>query len=95
MKITIEMNDEDFSLLGDNSMRWAHHGWHDQPDRFIPLDKSPINWDHEYAHWYSDTPSMLMARAYLDGLRHSYQVLSDEAGGDYVITTDFPGPWKD
>lgn len=95
VKIVIELDDEDFNRLVTNSMRWARNGWYTQPDRFITLDKSPINWDHQYVHWYSDTPSMLMARAYLDGLQYSYQVLSDEVGGDYAITADFPGPWKD
>lgn len=93
MKIEIELDHTDFELLRSNTMAWAGLGWEAQADRFSAMDGSAIDWGYMGAYWFDDAPSMILARAYLDSLGASYQVLSDEAddGSPYVITTDSTG----
>jgi hypothetical protein len=105
--VTIAMNESDFRQLSNVSMRWCYPGgrndWVEKVDRFEAhgSDKE-INWQYHYAFWLgTEWMAVLFARAYLDAVGHSYQVMWDlnpsDVTGDlaenpepsWVILTDY------
>lgn len=95
MKLTIEMDHTHFAALTVDSMQWAGHGWHDQPDRFIPYNGGTVvHWRaFKMAHWFDSPASVILAREYLRAVGEPFQILYDEADGDapYVIITNYGG----
>ena len=83
------INHKDFKRLSHTSMAWNEYGtgWSDhiKQDRFDPAPRS-IGW--KTAYWYSDYPSVFLAKTYLTQEKIGYEMFSDEWSGDWVIVTD-------
>ena len=77
----------DFERLHETSMKWNADTWADQvtDGRF----KGNINFNHGYIYWYENYACLMMARNILDQFGEQYEVLSDEATGQFCMTSTF------
>ena len=89
----------DFEQLIVNSTNWAssHKVWKKQDGRFEHLvftEGQDMDYTFLRAYWVEGYPSVLFARAFLEGLNYQYKVYFDTADGLYVITTNYGGELK-
>lgn len=90
MKTLISELEQDFDRLNQTSMQWTQEIWGDQihEGRFT----SPIStWDfnHKYIYWFENYVSLMAARNILKQLDADYAILSDEATGQWCITSTY------
>lgn len=90
----IVMDDGDFTHLITNAMKWAGEDWEPQirRGRFLvdsQMDVWPgTHW--KWAYWVgTGYAAVILARAYLDSQKASYQIASDETDGEWLILTDY------
>jgi len=87
MKVTIEINADEFDFLFDTSMNWKSVDWETQDGRFTPL---PDYRKFERAYWFDSYANLILARAYLAADGYEFSVHSDESEqGGWVLLTDF------
>jgi hypothetical protein len=96
--LNIEVTPLDFEQLTTNSMEGGSH-WLKQQDRFEIVSPSqfgvvPIA-TSKYLHWCETYASVMLCRAFLDNQQHGCFVAWDIAAMEYVICTNYPGPFKD
>lgn len=77
----------DFERLHETSMKWDMDTWssHVEDGRFM----GKISWSHDYIYWYENYVSVMAARNILEQFGESYEILTDEATGQYCITSTF------
>ncbi len=92
--VTIIMGGQDFTHLITNAMRWAGEGWDTQvgDGRFLvngEMGGHPgTGW--AWAYWLgAGYAPVILAKAYLDSRHVRYEVVSDEADGEWMILTDY------
>ena len=96
--ITLEITADDFERLTTNSMQGGSH-WLKQQDRFELIGPSefgivPIA-TSKFVHWCENYTSVMLCRAYLDYNKFDCFIAWDIAAMEYVICTNYPGPFKD
>lgn len=82
----MKLDESDFEMLYTTSMAWGVQ-WILQQTRFA--SKAPIHYDHKWVYWFKDYSTYLFARTFLDGIRTDYQELTDEATGNFALTTNY------
>jgi hypothetical protein len=77
----------DFERLHETSMRWNSDIWAEQVEdgRF----KGQIDLNHDYIYWYENYVSLMAARNILDQFGEKYEILTDEATGQFCMTSTF------
>jgi hypothetical protein len=78
----------DFERLHETSMKWNEDIWKallTREERF----KGRIDFSHEYIYWYENYVSLMAARNILDQFGEKYEILSDEAMGQFCMTSTF------
>jgi hypothetical protein len=86
-KIQIDLDEQGFEHLWNNSMAWDGNVWAIQEDRFDP--KPEFSW--KFAYWFDSYVSLKMGEAYLTAVNEDYSIHSDEAG-DWLLLTNFASP---
>lgn len=81
---------KDFEQLCNTQMQWNNQGWEEQLSRFTDLDVLPA---FDFAFWFSDAASMILARHFLIENGHPFKQTWDEACMEYVLITDYVGSW--
>jgi hypothetical protein len=81
---------QDFERLHETSMEFTQEIWGLQIEdgRF----SSPTSmWDftHKYIYWYENYVSLMAARNILKKLDESFKILSDEATGQWCMTSTY------
>lgn len=105
-QVVIDMDGDDFDHLCESSMRWRGNSWREQAGRFEPhgkkYDEDP-SWEWSVAYWVGDSfTTVLLARAFLQGLGETYEIVFDTAEHPsgacigYVILTHYESKsWKE
>jgi hypothetical protein len=96
MKTINQEIEQDFERLHETSMQWTEEIWGEQVNdrRFIAYD-SPIDFSHSYIYWYENYASLISARSILYIMNEKYAVLSDEATGQWCMTSTYGSPvWQ-
>lgn len=80
----------DFERLHETSMKWDMDTWGDQvkDGRFISSNGT-FDFNHDYIYWYENYVSLMAARNILDQFGEQYEILTDEATGQYCMTSTF------
>jgi len=96
--LNIEVTALDFEQLTTNSMQGGSH-WLKQQDRFELIGLSEIGIvpiaTSQYLHWCETYTAAMLCRAYLDHNKIDCIIAWDIAAMEYVICTNYPGPFKD
>lgn len=97
-QINLEITASDFERLTTNSMEGGSH-WKGQQDRFeltgpnafgiVPIATS------KFLHWCETYSAAMLCRAYLDYNKLDCTIAWDISAMEYVICTNYPGPFKD
>lgn len=90
MKTITQELEQDFERLHQTSMQWTQEIWSEQvfEGRFIS-DTGTLDFDHGYIYWYENYASLLAARAILYIMGEKYTVISDEATGQWCMTSTY------
>ncbi len=77
----------DFERLHETSMKWDADTWLEQVEdgRFM----GKISFSHDYIYWYDNYACLMAARTILEQLGEAYEILSDEATGQWCMTSTF------
>lgn len=100
MKITIDMDDQDFDQLSDTSMAWGPSWQHHINDgRFEHMEKhyaTEPRTDWAMVYWLgNDWTHVILAKAFLKSKRQKFEVIFDQAElipsepGSYAILTNY------
>lgn len=79
------ITENDFNMLSNTQMQWANYEWEVQADRFT----EGVSFDYQWAFWFNDLPSMIMARTFLMQREIKFQETYDDALEQFVILTDY------
>ena len=82
---------EDFEQLANIQHEWNNVDWENQLERFTDLDVKP---GFEFAFWYSDRSSLILARHFLVENGHPFKQTWDDGCEEYVLITDYAGSWN-
>lgn len=96
--MNIEVTANDFNHLTTNSMQGGDQ-WVEQQGRFemaneyasshVPITTTP------YIHWVDTYGDAMLCRAYLDFNKQDCVIGWDLVSNEYVICTNYPGPFRD
>ncbi|WP_410675478.1 hypothetical protein [Amycolatopsis sp. cmx-4-68] len=75
-RFPITVDAYDFRQLSHDNQAWAGHQTRDD-DRFEPVTGENVDYSRPHAYWYPDWLTVIIARSFLDGAGHSYQIISD------------------
>lgn len=97
-ELSLEITALDFQQLTTNTMQGGSH-WLKQQDRFEFVGPSefgvPPIATSNFLHWCESYTAVMLCRAYLQQNKRGCVVAWDIAAMEYVICTDYPGPFKD
>lgn len=90
MKEVYSQKCEDFDCLHETSMKWNADTWLDQVNdgRFM----GKITFTHSYIYWFESYVSLMAGRNILEQLGEEYEILTDEASGQWCMTSTFESP---
>lgn len=96
--LNLEITAGDFDRLTTNSMEGGSY-WLKQQARFELVGPSasdivPIS-TSKFLHWAETYSAVMLCRAYLDYLKVDCTIGWDIVASEYVICTNYPGPFKD
>lgn len=66
----------DFLQLSHDNQAWAGHQIRDN-GRFEAMTGDDVDYSWPHAYWYPDWVTVIIARSFLDGAGHGYQIISD------------------
>jgi hypothetical protein len=96
MKTINQELEQDFERLYETSMRWTQEIWGEQiaKRRFIAFD-AELDFSHSFIYWFDNYASLIAARSILYIMSEKYAVISDEATGQWCITSTYgSGVWQ-
>jgi hypothetical protein len=76
---------EDFEALSNTKMQWAGIDWDSQAKRF----NAELYNDWDWAYWFDDAASMILAKAFLDQNIRGFQCAYDDGSENYIIVTNY------
>jgi hypothetical protein len=79
--------EQDFERLYETSMEWTQEIWGEQVSdgRFI----GTVNFEHRFIYWFDNYASLIAARSILYIMGKKYEVLTDEATGQWCMTSTY------
>lgn len=101
--VNIELNEKDFDLLTDSSMRWSGGSWPEQDGRWEIIEGDDhIDWNLPMAYWVGENAAnLILAREFLKDQGAKYQILWDMAQWEngrvlgFQINSDYTtATWK-
>ena len=87
---------QDFERLYETSMRWTQEIWGEQiqDGRFVS-DIGTLDFNHSFIYWFDNYASLIAARSILYIMNEKYAVISDEATGQWCMTSTYAsGVWQ-
>lgn len=76
---------QDFENLNETSMQFKGNNWEAQDGRF----EGPVNYDLDYIYWFDNYATLMAARTILQDFGNSYEVIFDDALGQWCLITDY------
>jgi hypothetical protein len=81
---------QDFERLHETSMEFTQEIWGLQiEDGRFNSPTSMWDFNHKYIYWYENYVSLMAARNILKKLDEPYKILSDEATGQWCLTSTY------
>ena len=83
--LNLQLLAEDFENLTETSMQFKGNNWEAQDGRF----EGKVNYDLDYIYWFDNYANLMAARTILQDFGNSWEVLFDDALGQWTLITDY------